>query len=64
MVSQAKFLLQHEHNIQFAGDTNLYMPLVDQHGHPLTHFPNGDEIAEFILKINSPYHCAADHYQA
>ena len=62
MMLEAKFMLEHDQNIHFAGSTNLYMPLVDKWGHPLTHFPNGDEIASFELKIRSPYHCAADSY--
>ncbi len=62
MLLQAKFMLEHDHNVHFAGMTNLYMPLVDKWGHPLTHFPDGTEIAEHILNINSPYHCAADLY--
>ena len=60
---EAKFMLEHDQNIHFAGNTNLYMNLVDQWGHPLTHFPNGDEIADYILEIKSPYHCAADAYE-
>lgn len=64
MVALAKFMLEHDHNIHFAGITNVYMPLVDQWGHPLTHLPDGREIADHILNINSPYHCAADQYRA
>jgi len=63
MMLEAKFALEHDFNLHFAGPTNLYMPIVDTWGHPLTHFPNGDEIAQFILKISSPYHCAADAYE-
>jgi len=62
MLLEAKYSLEHDHNIHFAGMINLYMPLVDQWGHPLTHFPNGEEIAGTRLKIRSPYHCAADAY--
>ena len=38
MLLEAKFTLEHDQNIHFAGMINLYMPLVDQYGHPLTHF--------------------------
>src|SRR5690348_13619865 len=62
MLLQAKFALEHDYNVHFAGTTNLYMPLVDQWGHPLTHFPDGTEIADHILNVKSPYHCAADTY--
>lgn len=65
MFSQLKFTLEHEpYNVHFAGPINFYIPLVDQWGHPLTHFPDGREIANCFAKINSPYHCAADHYRA
>jgi len=62
MALQAKFWLQHEQNIGYAGDTDLYMPLIDQWGHPLTLFPDGTEISKAQLLIDSPYHCAADSY--
>jgi hypothetical protein len=63
MMLEAKFMLEHDQNIHFAGNVNLYINLVDQWGHPLTHFPNGDKISDYILEIKSPYHCAADHYE-
>jgi hypothetical protein len=63
MFSQLKYLLQNEpYNVHFAGPTHVYVPLIDQWGHPLTHFPDGREISECIAKTDSPYHCAADHY--
>jgi hypothetical protein len=62
MFLEAKFSLEHDHNVHFAGLINLYVPLVDQWGHPLTYFPNGDEIAGTRLKVRSAYHSAADHY--
>ena len=62
MALQAKYWLQHEQNIGYAGITDLYMPLIDQWGHPLTFFPDGSEIGDYNLLIESPYHCAADSY--
>ena len=65
MFSQLKFLLEHEpYNVHFSGPINLYVPLVDQWGNPLSHFPDGREIARCRAKIKSPYHCAADFYRA
>ena len=63
MLLQAKFYLEHEHGIGFAGATDVYVALIDQYGHPLTYFPNRDAIADWSLIINSPYHCAADDYR-
>lgn len=62
MLLEAKFSLEHDHNVHFASFTNIYMPLVDQWGHALTHFPNGEKISGTRLKIRSAYHSAADHY--
>ena len=42
------------------GPTDVYIPLIDQFGHPLTTFRNGNLIADYSLVIDSPYHCAAD----
>jgi len=61
---QALAWLQEHQNIHFAGSSNFYMPLVDRHGHPLTHFPDGTEIADHILTVKGPYLCAADIYRA
>ena len=61
---QALSFLEHHHNIGNAGLSNFYMPLVDAWGHPLTHFPDGTEIADHILTVKSPYSCAADLYRA
>ena len=61
---QALAFLQEHHNIANAGASNLYMPLVDQWGHPLTRFPDGTEIVDHILTVKSPYSCAADFYRA
>jgi hypothetical protein len=55
--------VRHEQNIDFAGPTDLYIALIDQYGHPLTHFFNGNAVAEYNIVIESPYHCAADSYQ-
>ena len=62
MLLQVKFWLQHEQGLGFAGPTDVYIPLIDQFGHPLTHFANGNLIADYNLLIDSPYHCAADDY--
>lgn len=63
MLLEAKFYLQHEENIEFAGPTDVYIALIDQWGHPLTNFFNGNAISDYNLLIESPYHCAADSYQ-
>jgi hypothetical protein len=61
MLMQAKFFL-HEQGIDNAGITDVYFPLIDTHGHPLTNFRDGTPIADYSLVIESPYHCAADEY--
>jgi hypothetical protein len=63
MLMQAKFFLEHEHGIGFAGATDVYIALIDEHGHPLTCFGNRQLVADWSLLIDSPYHCAADSYQ-
>ena len=45
-----------------AGPIDLYVPLIDQDRHPLTHFPDGTLIADHIITITQPYACAADEY--
>ena len=62
MLLQAKFWLEHEHGIAFAGSCDFYVALIDQYGHPLAYFANREPIADWSLVINSPYHCAADEY--
>jgi hypothetical protein len=62
MLLLAKYWLQHEQNIDFAGPTDVYISLIDQYGHPLTHFFNGNAIDEWNILIEHPYHCAADDY--
>ena len=62
MLLLAKYYLQHEQNIDFAGPTDVYISLLDQYGHPLTHFFNGNAIDEWNILIEHPYHCAADDY--
>ena len=64
MLLQAKFYLEHEQGLGFAGPTDVYIPLIDQFGHPLTRFSNGNLIADYNLVIASPYHCAADEHGA
>lgn len=61
MIAQAKFWL-HEHGIDNAGQTDLYVSLLDPNGYPLTNFADGSSIADFDLVIDSPYRCAADEY--
>jgi len=63
MLTLAKFWL-HEHGIDNAGCTDFYVPLLDISGHPITYFADGRLITDFELVIDSPYHCAADLYQA
>ena len=63
MLLDAKYLLQHNHNIKNVGVTRIYMNFVDDFGHQLTHFPDGTEIAGYELKVDSAYHCAADAYE-
>lgn len=45
-----------------AGPADLYVPMIDQNRHPLTHFPDGTLIADHIVTIAHPYACAADEY--
>jgi hypothetical protein len=61
---QALTFLHEYHNIGNAGSINVYAPLVDAWGHPLTRFPDGTEIVDHILTVKSPYSCAADFYRA
>ena len=35
-----KFWLDHEHGIDCAGSTHVYVALIDQDGHPLIDFAN------------------------
>lgn len=64
MMLEVKFVLEHSYNVHYAGPINLSMLLVDCHGHPLTHFPNGEQIGHYHGRLTSPYHCAADTYRA
>ena len=61
MLLQAKFFL-HEQGIDNVGITDVYFPLIDADGHPLTTFGDGRAISDYHLLIESPYHCAADEY--
>jgi hypothetical protein len=64
MLLQVKFWLQEEQRIGNAGTIDAYIPLIDPDGHPLTHFANGNPIADYNILIQSPYHCAADEHKA
>jgi hypothetical protein len=64
MLLEAKFWLEHEHGIRFAGPTDVWIGPVDEWGHPLTHFANQNPFADWSLLIRSPYHCAADEHKA
>jgi hypothetical protein len=64
MLMQVKFWLQHEQRIGNAGTVDVYIPLIDADGHPLTQFANGTSIADYNVIIQSPYHCAADEHGA
>jgi hypothetical protein len=61
MLLQAKFFL-HEQGIDNVGVTDVYFPLIDSNGHPLTSFRDGRMISDYSLFIESPYRCAADEY--
>src|ERR1700692_2598742 len=45
-----------------AGTIDFYVPLIDPDQHPLTHFANGNLIADYNMLIDSPYQSAADEY--
>ncbi len=64
MLLQVKFELHQEYGIDHAGSTDVYLALIDENGYPLTHFADGRLIADYNGVIDSPYHCAADHYRA
>lgn len=64
MLMQVKFWLHHEHGIDYAGPTDVYLSLIDPNGYPLTSFRNDIPIADYNVIIESPYHCAADVYRA
>ena len=64
MLLEAKFILEHDYRLRFAGPTHVYAPMIDADGHPLSHFPDGSLITDFDLVIDSLYHCAADAYDA
>jgi hypothetical protein len=62
MLLQAKYFL-HEQGIDHVGMTNVYFPLIDSNGYPLTNFRDGRSISDYNqLIVESPYHCAADEY--
>jgi hypothetical protein len=62
MLLQVKFWLQHEQGIGTAGPTDVYISLLDPNGYPLSTFRDGQAISDYIVVIESPYHCAADEY--
>jgi hypothetical protein len=62
MLMQVKFWLQHEQGIEIAGPSDVYFSLLDPNGYPLTSFRDGQAISDYIVLIESPYHCAADDY--
>jgi hypothetical protein len=62
MLVQVKFWLQHEQGIDTAGPTDVYISLLDPNGYPLTAFRDGQAISDYLVLIESPYHCAADEY--
>lgn len=61
MLLQVKFFL-HEEGMYNAGLTDVYIPLIDADGHPLTNFRDGRAISDYSLVIESPYHAVADEY--
>jgi hypothetical protein len=62
MLMQIKYWLQHEQGIDTAGPSDLYLSLLDPNGYPLTTFRDGQPMSDYIVVIQSPYHCAADDY--
>jgi len=62
MLMQVKFWLHHEHGIDIAGPSDLYLSLLDSNGYPLTTFRDGQAMSDYSLVVESPYHCAADDY--
>jgi hypothetical protein len=62
MIMQVKFWLQHEQGIDIAGPSDFYLSLLDSNGYPLTSFRDGQALSDYIVVIESPYHCAADDY--
>jgi hypothetical protein len=62
MLMQVKFWLRHEEGIDNAGPADVYLSLLDPNGYPLTSFRDGQAFSDYILVIESPYHCAADDY--
>lgn len=62
MLMQVKFWLRHEEGIDNAGPADVYLSLLDPNGYPLTSFRDGQAFSDYILVIESPYHCAADEY--
>jgi len=62
MLMQVKYWLRHEQGIDNAGPTDVYLSLLDPNGYPLTSFRDGQAFSDYILVIESPYHCAADEY--
>jgi hypothetical protein len=62
MLTLAKFFL-HEQGIDNAGITDVYFPLIDPNGYPITNFRDGTPVADYNLIFRSPYHCAADEYE-
>jgi hypothetical protein len=47
-----------------AGPMDMWIPLIDPFGYELTHFSNGNLIADYHIIVESPYHCAADEHGA
>jgi hypothetical protein len=62
MLLEIKFWLNEKHGISFAGPSDVYVALIDQYGHPLSHFANHEAIGNLWVRSRSPYHCAADEY--
>src|ERR1039457_1755707 len=62
MLMQVKYWLHEEQGIDNAGPSDFYLSLLDPNGYPLTSFRDGQAISDYIVIIESPYHCAADDY--
>jgi hypothetical protein len=51
-----------ERNIKHLSGLNIYVTPVDQHGRPLTHFPDGKKIPGSIVTVEGPYRSAAEEH--
>jgi hypothetical protein len=62
MFMQVKFWLLHEQGIPNAGAIDFYIPLFDPEGRAVTILRNGQAVSGYDVRMNDPYHSAADEY--